>query len=183
MKIGSLLFAGVAGAVSLCAGSPAIALEPTTIDYSSRTDWSNPTSNEFDGSVVHDRHEADGYKIVSSWSKRGIRLTLTKTFSRIEGYKAVESCKEAEKGERRCEFKNEPVQKQVTEKYRAAEVVISINNKLYKYSQGAVSRGLAKALVKAPPDKNAKIRISLSDSIVESEIGTGTVKAWRKIFK
>jgi hypothetical protein len=180
MKIGSLLLAGV---VSLCYGSTAIALEPTTIDYNSRTDWSNPTSNEFDGSVVHDRHEVDGYQIVSSWSKRGIRLTLARTFSKIEGYKAVETCKDTEKGEKRCEFKNEPIQKQFTQKYRAAEMVISINNKLYRYSQGPVSWGLAKALAKAPLDKNAKIRISLADSSVESEIGTGTVRAWRKIFK
>jgi hypothetical protein len=180
MKIGLLLSTV---AFSLFYGGKAVAVEPTAIDYNSNVSWSNPVSNEFDGAVVHDRHTVDDYKIVSSWSKKSIRFTLSRTFSKIEGYKAVETCKDGENNERRCEFKNEPVQKSYTQKYRASYFLISINNKLYKYAQGAVSPRLAKALVNAPNGKNAKIRISIADAVIESEIGAGTVQSWRKIFK
>ncbi len=180
MKTGSLL---PAVAFSLFYGGMAMAVEPTTIDYNSSVSWSKPVSNEFDGSVVHDRHTVDDYKIVSSWSKKSIRFTLSKTFSKIEGYKAVETCKGDENGERRCEFKNEPIQKSYTQKYRASYFLVSINNKLYKYAQGSVSPRLARALATAPANKNVKVRILIADSIVESEVGTGTVQAWRKVFK
>jgi hypothetical protein len=180
MKIGLLLSTV---AFSLLYGVRAVAVEPTAIDYNSNVSWSNPVANEFDGAVVHDRHTVDDYRIVSSWSKRSIRFTLSKTFSKIEGYKAVETCKNGENNERRCEFKNEPVQKSYIQKYRVSYFLISINNKIYKYAQGAVSPRLAKALANAPKDKNVKIRIAIIDSEIESEIGSGTVQSWRKIFK
>ena len=180
MKTGLLLSTV---AFSLLPGGIAVAVEPTTIDYNSNVSWSNPVSNEFDGAVVHDRHTIDDYKIVSSWSKKSIRFTLSKNFSKIEGYKAVETCKNGENNERRCEFKNEPVQKSYIQRYRVSYFLISINNKIYKYAQGSVPPRLAKALANAPKDKNAKIRIALADAEIESEIGAGTVQAWRKIFK
>ena len=54
MMKNSLLFAVT---LSLLAGSTALAIEPTAVDYNSDTSWSRAVYNKFDGYTVYDRHK------------------------------------------------------------------------------------------------------------------------------
>ncbi len=159
------------------------AVEPTTINESSGVKWSSPVSDEFDGLVVYDKHSVGDNTIVSSWSKKAIQLTVSKEFSKVTGSRRVRSCKTS-KDTNNCTWDEEPTYTKYTQNYRVSNFTISINSRLYKYERGSVPRQFAQALANAPIDKNVRIRILTDNGFtVDSEIGAGTVKAWRQIFR
>jgi hypothetical protein len=189
----SLLFAV---ALSVLAGGTAMAIEPAIVNYNSDTSWSKAVYNKFDGYTVYDRHKISGYDIASSWSKKGIKFTVTKTIGIQRAAQSLplptlshtENCYKDNKGEKQCfpappPLPPPPQYDYYEEKYRASDIMISINNRTYRYFNGSVSPELSKALASAPLNKNVAIRLSLPESPIESEIGAGTVQAWRQIFK
>jgi hypothetical protein len=165
------------------------AVEPATIDEKSRVNWSSPINDEFDGLIVYDKHSVDDNIIVSSWSKQAIQLTVSKELSKITGYRRVRSPKtnkdtKTSRDTDHCTCEEEPIYTKYNQNYWVSNFTVSINNQLYKYYQGAVSPELAQALANAPIDKNVRIRILTADGFtVNSEIGAGTVRAWRQIFR
>jgi hypothetical protein len=189
----SLLFAAV---FILLAGGKAMAVEPAIVNYNSDASWSKAVYNKFDGYTVYDRHKTSGYDIASSWSKKGIKFTVTKTIGiqravqdpPLPTFSHTENCYKDSKGERQCvpappSLPPIPQYDYYETKYRASDIMISINNRTYRYFNGSVSPELSKALASAPLNKNVAIKLSLPESPIESEIGAGTVQAWRQIFK
>jgi hypothetical protein len=189
MKINTLFLWPVAFGILLSSTCVTRAVEPVTIDEKSRVNWSSPINDEFDGLIVYDKHSVDDQTIVSSWSKQAIQLTVSKEFSQLTGYRRVRPSKTSKdtkisKDPDNCTYEEEPIYTKYTQNYRISNITISINGQLYKYYQGAVSRQLAQALANAPTSKNVRIRILTDNGFtVDSEIGVGTVKAWRQIFR
>ena len=171
------------------------AVEPATINEKSSVNWSSLINDEFDGLIVYDKHFVDDYSIVSSWSKQAIQITVSKELSKLTGYRRVRSSKtskdtkisrdrDRDRDNDRCTCEEEPIYTQYTQNYQVSSFMISINSRSYKYDQGSVPLQLAQALANAPINKNVRIRILTDDGFtVNSEIGAGTVKAWRQIFR
>ncbi len=189
MKINTLFLFPVAFGILLSSTYSTWAVEPATIDEKSRVNWSSPINDEFDGLVVYDKHSVDGNTIVSSWSKQAIQLTVSEELSEVTGYRRVPSSKiskdtKTSKDTDNCTWDEEPIYTKYTQNYRVSNFIISLNNRLYKYDQGSVPLQLAQALANAPIDKNVRIRILTDNGFtVDYEIGAGTVKAWRQIFR
>jgi hypothetical protein len=183
MKINTLFLLPIAFGILLSNTYITQAVEPVTIDMSSGVKWSSPVNDEFDGYIVYDNHRVGKDTIVSSWSKKAIKLTVSKEFSKVTGSRQERSCKKG-KDTSDCTWQEVPTYTEYTKNYQVSSFTISINNRLYKYDRGAVPLQLAQALANAPIDKNVRIRILTADGFtVNSEIGAGTVKAWRQIFR
>jgi hypothetical protein len=183
MSINIRLLFSIAFGFLLSNTHTAQAVEPTIINHNSGVQWSSPIKDDFDGLIVHDKHSFDDNIIVSSWSKQAIRLTFSKEFSERTGSHQVRSCKK-NKDKQDCTWKEEPTYSKYTKNYKVSSFIVSVNNRLHKYEQGEVSPQLAQTLATAPIDKNVRIRIVTTDGFtVDSEIGTGTVKAWQQIFR
>ncbi len=183
MKINTLFLFPVAFGILFSGVQTTQAIEPATINQSSGVSWSSPINDEFEGFVVHDKHSVGNNTIVSSWSKNAIKITVSKGFYKATGSRRVRSCK-ASKDTNNCTWEEEPTYTRYTTNYRVSNLTVSINNRLYKYDRGSVYPQLAQALASAPIDKNVRIRILTANGFtVDSEIGTGTIKAWRQIFR
>jgi hypothetical protein len=183
MKSNTLFLFPVVFGILLSSACIARAVEPVAINEGSGVNWSSPINDEFDGFVVYDKHSLGDNTIVSSWSKKAIKLTVSREFSKVTGSRQERSCKTS-KDTNNCRVEEVPTYTKYTKSYQVSNFTISINSRLYRYDQGAVSRPLAQALANAPTSKNARIRILTTNGFtVDSEIGVGTVKAWQQIFR
>lgn len=199
MKISALCVSAVT--FGLLANNVAQAIEKTAINYDSAINWSSPIYNKFDGSVVHDRHSADGYEIVSSWSRKGIKLNVTKKITQqsvSQSFTPVTSaplCLDNNPDPKKNICTSSQSNAGISRNYQVSDTsysknypishfIVFINNRSYRYDQGSVSPQLAQALASAPTNKNIRIKLFVSgQSTVDSEIGANTVKSWRQVFR
>lgn len=172
-----LLGAGLSFVLGIAA--PALAVQPASISANTNVAWSKVVENPFDGKIVYDRNYKDDYVFVSSWSKSGIRVTYTQASSVLIGYEY-----HYEFGRRRywgVPYTTPIYQESYTDSIPDS-ISLAINGKVYTYENGPVSPELAQALTSAPLE-NIKIRLIWKDGrIKDTEIGKGTVQAWKQIF-
>lgn len=157
--------------------SPTLAVQPASISANDNVAWSKVVENPFDGRVVYDRNYQGDYVLVSSWAKSGIRATYTQVNSVLLGYDRYS----------RHNFSlfpyEEPIYQQAFSDSVPDSIDLAINGKVYTYTNGAVSPDLAAALISAPAEK-VKIRLVWKDGRTkDTEIGKGTVQAWKTIFR
>ncbi|MBW4421108.1 MAG: hypothetical protein KME13_18035 [Myxacorys californica WJT36-NPBG1] len=188
------------GLVSSFVTSTAFAVQSAPITENSKVKWSQVIEDPFDGAVVYDKHFANNFTFVSSWSKQGIRATYTQKKSILTGYRTAwvtqwvpeYNCKR--KTERKkdddCKHKQRlesyPTQEPVFQTFYTDHVprtiLFAIAGKIYTYESGSVAPELASALP-AAPNENMRIRLEWQDGrTTDMEIGKGTVRAWRTIF-
>lgn len=163
----------------LSAVSPALAVQPASVDVSDNIAWSKVVENPFDGKIVYDRNYKDSFVFVSSWSKNGIGATYTRLSAALIGY-------QSDYGYRRRSFgwlfNDVPIYQEYAIERVPDSINLAINGKIYTYESGPVSPELAAALATAPPGK-VKIRLLWKDGdIKDTEIGKDTVNAWRTVF-
>jgi hypothetical protein len=201
MKIIDLLVSAIT--FGLLANNAAQAIEKATVEYDSKINWSSPIYDKSDGSIVHDRHSVNGYDIVSSWSKKGIRLNVTKKITELSQSQPVTQvplCIDHNSDPKKNTCPGFPFTNgsnaytysrnyQISENtysknYPISHFIISINNRSYRYDQGSVSPQLAQALATAATNKNVQIKLFIvGEPEINSEIGTSTVKSWQQIFR
>ncbi len=156
--------------------SPALAVQPASVGVNDRVAWSKVVDNPFDGKVVYDRNYQGDSIFVSSWAKSGIRATYIQVNSVLVGYQPYY---------RRGLFfpAEEPIYQQSLVDSVPDSINLAINGKVYTYTDGAVSPELSAALVSAPA-QNVKVRLVWKDGRTkDTEIGKGTVEAWKTIFQ
>lgn len=177
---------GLALSFALSTVSPALAVQPTSIGANDNVTWSKVTENPFDGKVVYDRNYQNGAAIVSSWSKSGIRVTYIQKDSALVGYQpSVGFGLGIGFGHHFGLFGNTaaPIYRQSSTGSVPDSLSLAINGKVYTYTSGAVSPELSAALVSASSE-NVKVRLVWKDgSTKDTEIGKGTVEAWKTIFR
>ncbi len=160
----------------LSTASPTLAVQPASISANDNVAWSKVVENPFDGKVVYDRNYQGDYVLVSSWAKSGIRATYTQVNSVLLGYQHYP----------RHGFGVFPYEEPIYQKSFSDSVPdsinLAINGKVYTYTNGAVSPELATALIGAPSEK-VKVRLVWKDGRTkDTEIGKGTVQAWKSVF-
>ncbi|MCW6036650.1 hypothetical protein K4A83_10295 [Spirulina subsalsa FACHB-351] len=186
--------------MSAIAISPAWAVDPAPITYNTRTDWSTPLYNEFDGFHVNDRHDRIGGlngHFVSQWSRSGIRLTVRNFW--VTGESLVPRTRYRRRyfynrrtGHRYSRYipytDYQRVQHWSHRDISPDVIHFRINGEAYEYSGGEVPPDLAAALANAPRG-NMTIRLEFQDpdsgrrrASYDVEIGAGTVAAWRQVF-
>jgi hypothetical protein len=199
MKITTLCISALT--FGLLISNTAQAIEKATINYDSAINWSSPIYNKFDGPIVHDRHSADGYEIVSSWSKKGIKLNVTKKITRQSVSQSITLAtspplcvdNNPDPKKNSCPgFQQSPgivrsygvSDTSYLKSYPISHFIVFINNRPYRYDQGSVSPQLAQALANAPTKGSVRIKLFVSgESTVDSEVGVNTVKSWRQVFR
>ena len=182
----------------------AIALPPATVTEDSNVKWSEVVTDSFDGTLVYDKHYMDDFAFVSSWSRQGIRAAYIEKSRILTGYQTRqversvphESCDRDDhhdhtKKRRKCvrwettktEITQKPVYKDLRNTYVPKKILFAIAGKIYTYESGPVSPEIAAALSSAP-DQNMRIRLEWdTDRTIDMEIGKGTVRAWKTIFR
>lgn len=173
---------------------PAFAVQPAPIQEGSAVKWSEVVENPFDGTVVYDKHFTNHFTIVSSWSRQAIRVTYTKKESVFEGYQTVWKTQWVIEDEGRDKHKKKtqrlksyPMQQAVYRTVRTNlipdKILFAIQKQLYAYEGGQVPDKLAEALANAPTG-NMQVRLAWdTGETIDVEIGQGTVKAWKAIFR
>jgi hypothetical protein len=197
MKINILLI--TVATFGLLASNAAQVIEKTAIEYNSRINWSSPLYNKSDGFVVYDRHSVNGFDIVSRWSKKGIKLNVTKKIIQQSSYppetreplcvdrnpdRSKNTCPDFSFLHPSNDSSNVITDTSYFKNYPVSYLIISINNRSYRYEKGSVSPQLAQALANTPTDKNVRIKLFVAgEPALDSEVGTSTVKTWRQIFR
>lgn len=177
----------------LSSSFPAFAVQSAPIQEGSEVKWSEIVENPFDGTIVYDKHFTNRFTIVSSWSKQAIRVTYTEKESVFEGYQTVWETRwviEAEgrgKHKKKQRLESYPTQQAVYRTVRTDfiphKILFAIQNQLYSYEGGQVPDNLAEALANAP-EGNMQVRLEWdTGKTIDVEIGKGTVKAWKAIFR
>ncbi|OLP17028.1 hypothetical protein BST81_18165 [Leptolyngbya sp. 'hensonii'] len=177
---------GLGLGLTLACKSPALAVPPATVTQDSPVAWSQVVDSPFDGKVIYDKNFGDGFAFVSSWSMQGIRATYTRYWKEIEGYRTVWKSRKVRRGDRE-EWENyrqqEPIYRNYSSNRTPKAILMSINGQVYTYQEGPVSPELALALATAPPG-NMRIRLVWdNDEVLETEIGSGTVAAFKVVFR
>lgn len=189
-----LHFLGLGFGLIVSSLSPALAVEPPSITASDNVAWSKVVESPFDGKIVYDRNYQGGAVFVSSWAKSGIRATYTQASDTLVGY---------DRGSRGVGLgfgfgrrsrgfglglgfgfpDSEPVYQRSLVNSVPDSISLAINGRIYTYQNGPVSPELAAALSSAPR-QNLKVRLVWKDgSTRDTEIGRGTVQAWKTIFQ
>lgn len=178
------------------------AVQSAPIQEDSNVKWSQVVEDPFDGTVVYDKHYTNNFTFVSSWSNQGIRATYTQKDTILTGYRTTwqsqlvshRSCHYDYRARHRdhdCKphqhLESHPTQEPVYQTFRTdripRKILFAINGQLYTYESGAVPAELAAALSQAP-EQNMRIRLEWDNGdTTDMEIGKGTVKAWKTIFK
>lgn len=168
--------------------SQAWAVQPAAIDQHADVVWSRAIDNPFDGKIVHDKNYTDDFAFVSTWSKQGIRATYTRYWKAIEGYKPVWKNRRVF-SERLGKYidreyqEQEPIYAQRSEEIAPVQIMFAIGEQVYRYEDGIVPPELAKALTTAPSG-NMTIRVVLrGGKVIDTEIGSDTVEAFKTIFR
>ena len=192
-----LLSLGFGLVLSLSVTSTASAVQSAPITENFKIAWSQVVEDPFDGTVVYDKHSANEFTFVSSWSKQGIRATYTQKRSILTGYRTTWATRWApdyackHEGNNDCKHKQklesystqEPVYKAIYSDRIPRKILFAIAGKIHTYESGLVSPELASALSTAP-DQNMRVRLEWQDDgTTDMEIGKGTVKAWKTVFK
>jgi hypothetical protein len=177
------------------------AVQSAPVQENSTVKWSQVVEDAFDGRVVYDKHFTNRFTFVSSWSKQGIRATYTQKDTVLLGYRTTwetrwvadgqcdhykkrhqdDNCKPRQK------LESYPVQEPIYKTFRTdripRKIFFALNRQAYSYERGAVSPELAAALFQAA-DENMRIRLEWDNGdTTDMEIGQGTVRAWKTIFK
>ncbi|MBW4538865.1 MAG: hypothetical protein KME43_06910 [Myxacorys chilensis ATA2-1-KO14] len=173
------------------------AVQSAPVQEDSPVAWSQVINDPFDGSVVYDKHFTNRFAFISSWSKQGIRATYVKKDSILIGYETVWETRWVpdaycdRRKSNRCKSRKRqesyPTQRAVYREVRTdltpRRILLAVRGQVYTYESGSVSPDLAMALSNAP-DENTRIRLEWENGgTSDIEIGKGTVKAWRTIFK
>ena len=192
-----LLSLGFGLVLSLSLTSTASAVQSAPITENFKIAWSQVVEDPFDGTVVYDKHFANEFAFISSWSKQGIRATYTQKRSILTGYRTTwvtewvpeRDCKH--KRNNNCNHKQklkrystqEPVYEVFYSDRIPRKILFAIAGNIYTYESGLISPELASALSTAP-DQNMRVRLEWQDDgVIDMEIGKGTVKAWKTVFK
>lgn len=192
-----LLSLGFGLVLSLSVTSTAFAVQSAPITENSKIEWSRVVEDPFDGTVMYDKHFANEFAFISSWSKQGIRATYTQKEFILTGYRTTwrtrwvpdyackyennNDCKDKQKME--SYSTQDPVYKVFYSDRIPRKILFAIADELYTYESGLVSPELASALSTAPA-QNMRVRLEWQDEgTTDMEIGKGTVKAWKTVFK
>jgi len=177
---------GLGVSLVLTLGTSALAVSPASIDQNAHVEWSTAIDNPFDGTIVYDKNFGEGFAYVSSWSKQGIRMTYTAYRSEVVGYRNVWRTRSVEEHGRQRYISyqdTEPIKQTYSRDRVPEKLMFAIRGKIYTYEQGEVPAELASALASAPPG-NMLIRVVWQDDdTTDIEIGSGTVEAWKTVFR
>jgi hypothetical protein len=178
----------------ISSASPALAVQPAPVRASDDVAWSKVVENPFDGKIVYDKNYKDDFVFVSSWSKQGIGITYSRVDSVLVGYDYSPSFgfgsgynyfsryRRKGLGSGLLLRQRVPIYQHYVTDSVPDSISLAINGNVYTYEAGPVSAELAAALASAPPG-NIMVRLSWKDGTVrDTEIGRGTVQAWKTIF-
>ncbi len=185
MKVNTGL-ASVFGLFLLATTSPANAtIPPSPVHQDSPVPWSKVVEDPFDGKIVYDKDFGEGYAIVSSWSKQGVRLSYFWTERQLDYYRRVQRTRKVKRDNQWQEevyWDQEPVYKYIRKRKSPEKILFAIGGKIYEYEGGVVSDELARALISLP-DQKLLVRLVWADgSTTDFYIGSATVRAWKSIY-
>ncbi|TYQ23679.1 hypothetical protein [Pseudanabaena sp. UWO310] len=164
----------------------AYAVTPASVNQDAGVAWSSIVENPFDGKIVYDKHFSDDFAFVTSWSKQGINATYTEYWSEVVGYRRVWKTRSVRRDDHYIDERysdREAITEKRSRSRSPKSLQFSYQGKIYTYNSGAVDPELSAILANFPAGNTTIRAIWNNDQTSDFPIGSGTVEAWKTIFK